>query len=82
MATNTNQIIDDFLKRAEKDSSGVKYVKSDGYLSRNRVGSGVPGASSLIRDSGKVSENSNSGSSGNVNHSPRTSSDTDYVDFR
>lgn len=46
------KFIDDFLKRAEKDS-GVKYVRKDGGLSNNRVGSGNPSANSLLRDAKK-----------------------------
>ena len=43
------KFIDDFLKRAEKDT-GVKYVRRDGELSRNRVGSGVTSANSILKD--------------------------------
>jgi hypothetical protein len=68
------KFIDDFLRRAEKDSSGVKYVRSDGYLSRNRVGDGLPTANTLLKDAQK---------SASVDVPKRDdSTSTNYMDFR
>ncbi len=70
------KFIDDFLRRAEKDSSGVKYVRGDGYLSRNRVGDGLPTANTLLKDAQKSKD-------AVVDIPKRDDSiSTNYMDFR
>lgn len=78
------KFIDDFIKRAEKDSSGVKYVRKDGYLSNKRVGNGLPTANTLLRDAEKSSlqnKDSVKDRSNNSNTNSNSSTSTDYVDL-